>query len=233
VIIPFALGAGLAFKGWLKILPFTVLIGGILALPSTGSLSGMLGASVSTIILFFLIFIVALSAKRLRFMAYRKLIFAVAFFAFVIVTVTALFFVSKSPISFSKLKNRISIFEKKKDLDVLTSARHTYFWPMAVQMLKDYPLSGLGVGAYIVELPNYAQMHGNPRRTSDSAENYFLQVGSELGIFVALCSLWLFWEILKQMRRTFRANVEETEWNYLTAGISAGVISLIVIYFFL
>jgi O-antigen ligase len=232
VIIAFALGAILAFKGWLKILPFIVLIGGILILPSTGSLSGILGASVSSLLFFFLVFVIAFRSKGSNIAFFRKLTVIVLFLVFVISAAMTVFFAPKSPVSFSKLKRRISVLEKKKDLDVFTSARYTYFWPMALEMVKDYPLSGVGIGAYIIELPNYAQIHGNPRRISDSAENYFLQVGSELGIFALLCSLWLFWAILRQMRRTFRANAEIEGWNYLTAGISAGIFSLFVIYFF-
>ncbi len=230
--IPFSLGAVLAFKGWLRILAFLVLTGAILALPSTGSISGVVGASVSALILFILIFNIAFRSKDNKLKAFRKFIFAAAFFVAIIGIATILFFIPKSPISFSKLKARISIFEKNRNLDVPTSARYTYFWPMAVQMIEDYPLSGVGIGAYIIELPNYAQIHGNPRRSSDSAENYFLQVGAELGIFGVLCSIWLFWLVLKQMRRTFLANVGTEGWNYLTAGISAGVFSLFMIYFF-
>jgi hypothetical protein len=230
-VIPLSLGVGLALKGWSRVLSFCVFVAGILAIPSTGSLSGLLGTSVSTMILFFLISWIAFRSRDLKMRTYRKLILAAAF-CVVIVVAAAMFFVPKTPISFSKFMTRISDFEKRKDLDVLTSARYSYFWPMAVRMVQDYPLSGVGIGCYIIELPNYAKIHGDPRRTADSAENYFLQVGSELGIFALLYSLWLFWEILKQMRTAFRANLHKEGWNFLTIGISAGVLSLFVIYLF-
>jgi hypothetical protein len=99
-------------------------------------------------------------------------------------------------------------------------------------MIKDYPGSGVGIGSYIIELPNYAQLHNYKLRLSDSAENYFLQVGAELGIFALFCNLWIFWEIFKQMRKTLRDNLKEPSWNFLVAGICSGVIAIFVIFFF-
>jgi len=115
-----------------------------------------------------------------------------------------------------------------RDWSLFTSNRLFYFWEMAGSMVRDYPFSGVGVGAYIIELPNYAEFYKKKGRTADSAENYFFQVGSELGILALFFSFWIFWEIFKQMRKTFKINLSTDRWNYLSIGILSGIISFFV-----
>jgi len=67
-------------------------------------------------------------------------------------------------------------------LDKALAERSSSIWKAAAHMIKDYPLTGVGMGAFIIELPNYAHTHQFPLRTTDSAENYFIQVFVELGI---------------------------------------------------
>ncbi|MFC2158404.1 O-antigen ligase family protein, partial [Acidobacteriota bacterium] len=64
-------------------------------------------------------------------------------------------------------------------------------WDGAMEMISTYPLSGVGMGAYIIELPNF---HGEfrGREVPQSAENYFLHMGAELGIPGVLLIIWIF-----------------------------------------
>lgn len=107
-------------------------------------------------------------------------------------------------------------------------------------MIKDYPLSGVGLGAYIIELPNYYKNDKDmprpdiqPFRRIDTAENYFLQLGAELGLVGLAVCFWLFWLIFKQMRRSLGANGEPDRLSkYIRLGASAGIISLLVNFLF-
>jgi len=102
-------------------------------------------------------------------------------------------------------------------------------WLMAACMLKDYPLTGVGIGAYIIELPNYWQLRkGGVREWTDSAENYFLQVGSELGVLSLFFSFWIFWEILKQIKKSWEHYPYLLKGKYLQIGILSGIITFML-----
>ena len=64
-------------------------------------------------------------------------------------------------------------------------------WDGALDMITTYPFSGVGMGAYIIELPNF---HGEfrGREVPQSAENYFLHMGAEMGIPGVLLAIWIF-----------------------------------------
>ena len=104
-------------------------------------------------------------------------------------------------------------------------------WKMAAKMTWDYPFTGVGLGAFIIELPNYAQKAEVSLRTTDSAENYFLQVGSELGTIGLFFALWIFWLIFKQIKKGFNTYLSLGRWKYIQIGISCGIISLFMIFF--
>jgi O-antigen ligase len=113
-------------------------------------------------------------------------------------------------------------------------------WREAGRMIGDYPLSGVGLGAYIIELPNYYKNDRDmPRpdiqrfRRIDTAENYFLQVGAELGLVGLAVCCWLFWLIFKQMRKSLKTKGEPDGFGkYIRLGASAGIISLLVNFLF-
>ncbi|MBM3713536.1 MAG: hypothetical protein FJW56_08910, partial [Actinobacteria bacterium] len=79
-----------------------------------------------------------------------------------------------------------------------------FYWGMAVNMAKDYPVTGVGVGSYIIELPDYLRRFGAGFYQSkgiyqvDYAGNYYLQVLSELGIPGLITILFLFFLIIKK-----------------------------------
>jgi hypothetical protein len=103
-------------------------------------------------------------------------------------------------------------------------------WRFAFDCLAEFPLTGVGVGAYIIESSNYAARDGVVLEMPESAENYFLQVAAELGIAGLLCFLWFFWEIFQKIRRGWKAvphGVRE-KWIFIgsTAGLSAYVFNI-------
>jgi hypothetical protein len=99
-------------------------------------------------------------------------------------------------------------------------------------MMHDYPLTGVGEGAYIVELPNYLKMLNRPFPSTDSAENYFLQAGAELGLAGLLLTLWLFWEIVKRMAVAGRHRLEGGADRFILIGGISGIVGLLVNFLF-
>lgn len=232
VIVPLFIGMTLAFKKKLKLISILVITGAFFILPYTGSLSGLLGVAVASLIFISLLLKPALDLKKSNPKVFRKVIISIGFIFIFISIVVSSFIVPKDSILFKKLKTRIMFLEKKGDWGSFSSSRLTYFWKTAAYMIRDYPFSGVGIGAYIIELPNYAELNKMPLRTSDSAENYFLQIGSELGILGLLLSLWIFWEIFKHMKKTFKIYLSTDKWKYLFIGITAAIVSFFVNFLF-
>jgi hypothetical protein len=232
VMIPLMIGAIIAFKTARKVMPAVLLMAAIFALPRTGSLSGLFAALLSIAVFLLLSMRIIVSIKESTAENLRRWALILGLFLGLIGIAASSLYISRGSVSFQKLRLRIRATEKTKSLDIFASARYSYFWAMAVQMIKDYPGSGVGIGSYIIELPNYAHLHKHKLRVSDSAENYFFQVGSESGLLGLFCVFWIFWEIFKQMGKTFKDNLKEPGWNVLVAGLCGGLVSLFAIFFF-
>lgn len=228
VIVPLFIGMTFVFKTKLKLIPILGITGAFFILPYTGSLSGLLGVAVSTLIFVSLLLKPAFDLKKSNPKVFWKAIISIGFIFIFISIVVSSFIVQKDSILFRKLKTRIMSLEKKGDWGSFSSRRLNYFWKTASYMIRDYPISGTGIGAYIIELPNYAELNKMSWRESDSAENYFLQVGSELGLLGLILSLWIFWEILRQLKKTFKIYLSTDRWKYLLIGITAAIVSFFV-----
>ena len=229
LLLPLILAAVLAFKGIFRLFSFLLFVWGLLILPQTGSKSGL-----ATLFLSLLLFLIlGLSSKavwrRLKPLSSKKAIILVILFILVM-AVLLLFLISfKDSETYKRLTEREYPYGS---LEEAIRIRWYSQWRMAVWMMRDYPLSGVGVGAYIVELPNYTLMHQSPyQKWTDSAENYFLHVGSELGIVALVFSLWIFWEIFKQTRKSLAAPLSRSRWRYIPRGLSCGAFSLFIQFF--
>jgi O-antigen ligase len=71
---------------------------------------------------------------------------------------------------------------EEDSLTKLTSGR-TFIWPQAIHAIKDYPLTGLGIGNFALELSNYLKLSGFDFTIIDYALNTYLQIFAENGIF--------------------------------------------------
>jgi len=96
-------------------------------------------------------------------------------------------------------------------------------WKTAFYCIRDYPLTGVGIGAYIIESSNYAALHQIKIQVPESAENYFLQVTSELGAVGLVLFLWIFWDIIKKIRKAFRLVPARLPEKWLLIGATAGL----------
>lgn len=195
--------------------------------PSSGSRSSFLALIIS-MGLFLLLSLLKLKVSRKKKIAIASSFLLVA--ALVIIPISLL---SKG----SNLTKRLSwsleiLLKSKKDTLNTLSLGKIDLWTIASRMIRDYPLTGVGLGAYIVELPNYGKLMGLPHEATDSAENYFFQIGSELGIIGLLLVFWLFMEIIKQMRKSYIAVSSDDRYKFILIGSLSGLASLFINYLF-
>lgn len=223
-IVPVLLGMIFFLKMWWKLLPMIVLLSAFFLLPQTGSLSGLFGVFVSFFIFSLFLLKITLDLKSANPRAFKKYVALIVVFLLVIGIGISGFLIFNNSISFDRLTKRIEFIKKEKSWDLFSSRRVSYFWNLAGRMIKDYPISGVGIGAYIIELPNYAEIYQKEWRLTDSAENYFFQVGSELGLMGLFLSLWIFLEIFRKIGVILKELLQSEKWKYVIMGISTGIL---------
>jgi len=238
---PLILGLSFASKGFKRICLGAVLILILFVYPQIGSRSSFLGLVISVFI-FLLLFLYAYLKKPHQYNRKKKpRIFKVAIgiiiAAFCLAGMTYLLTTSQSKLLY-RLKGNVKTLSSVGELISISPERY-FLWKEAVHMTQDYPLTGVGVGAFIIELPNYYQkdtkLYENNLeafRRIDSAENYFLQVSSELGFTGLICIFWLFWTIFYQIKKTFQTYSFNDKNTFILIGATAGFFSLLVNFFF-
>lgn len=93
---------------------------------------------------------------------------------------------------------------------------------VAIDMLREYPLTGVGVGTYHVIAPDYWRLHVNDALPFDNAQNWWRHQAAELGVLgggpIILWSMLVAWVIL------FRAVRPERRFAAITLrGVVIGV----------
>ena len=219
----FPLFLGLILAGRKKSFWICGFAAGILALavfPSIGSRSGLAALAVS------LSFYAAAGILRLKAGLRKKTLLGGIAIACVVLALGGLLLTRGDSI----LKTRLTRSEKalgaeKNEGDFFNM--RLQLWKGSLLMMRDYPLTGVGLGAFIVEYPNYVKT-GNEKDNinTDSALNFFLQSGAELGGAGILLLLLLFVEILRRMMRSLRDG--EKENIPLLMGASAGIVAFLV-----
>ena len=230
--IPLALGFLFLTKGLKKIFFLISIIPALFLLPQSASISSVVATFIS--LLFFFWFYEKsrtpdLESKRTFF---KKITGAKTVLIFILLILISGIFLIKDSSTFNKLKSRIDYWQKRDDPSRLTGHKFSYFWPIAGNMMKDFPVSGVGIGAYIIEASNYGKRMNKTIRRSDSAENYLLHIGAELGVLGLFVFFWIFWEIFKQTRRCFRTYLPDKKWRFAVIGITGGLVSLLINYIF-
>ena len=228
MMLPLMLGILFLRKPAAKVFSGTILVAGLFLLPFTGSGSGFLGI-LAALLAFFLMYLDQIRKNRTAGPAHRrKLIRLAAVVLGCVLLLTASLMISKDSKLFYKLKLKVIDLQKKSSLDNLIHKRWADNWESAVVMMRDYPLTGVGIGAYTVEISNYAETLKKSWPIGESAENYLLQAGSELGLPGVILVLWIFWELIRQMRRAYRANPWPGRWRFVQLATIAGLISYFV-----
>jgi O-antigen ligase len=198
---------------------------GLFAFALTGSRSGLLGLGASYLTFFLLCFFgySANSKKKMKYGLSFLLIIGVLFFSFQ-------FFLKRTNL-YRRIGWSLDTIANKESIDTVFTHKLD-FWAAGFNMIKDYPLTGVGVGAFIIELPNYLNKMGKTFRYTDSAENYFFHLGAELGLIGFLLALWMFYEIAKGIRKNWKRFQLRGRNKFILIGAISGIVSIFISFFF-
>ncbi len=128
---------------------------------------------------------------------------------------------------------------KNGNLEILSvvSGDRKILWDQAIDMSNDYPVSGVGVGAYKIELPNYYVKNGISNYSKslvDFTGNYYLQILSEIGFPALILVLFIFYMVLNKIINYFKSenyirSLKRNNWLFtgLYISLTAMIISLI------
>ncbi len=191
LFIPAAISYAVSEKGPLQILFAFSSLAGLYVMTLTGSRSALLGIIIVTLIVLLIIFIRSFANHKSR---KKTLIISGA--AFVIILAVP-FFISgigtSSSSSQNPLLNRLQHYTQKLNLSKSERIvdRREWQWKQAVTMWKDYPLTGIGVGAFPIEISNY-NLKTSMETPVDNAWNQYLHWLSETGIVGVVFWLWFY-----------------------------------------
>jgi len=219
--IPVLLGMAISFRKHFKLFFLFLIIFALFIFPSIGSRSGFLGLGVS-VITFILLFLI-----RYRENLKKKIVYMISFFLIVVLLFFSFLFFSKQSNLYRRISWSLDVLANKETLNKFFTRRFD-FWAVAVYMVKNYPLTGVGVGAYIIELPNYLKEMERPFKETDSAENYFFQAGSELGLIGLFLVLWIILEIIRGMRKSWKEFPSDDKDRFILIGVISGIVSIFV-----
>jgi len=225
IFTPLALGLFFSFKGKKRFLFLLIVIISFYMVFFTGSKISLLS------LIFSVLIFILLSSRNLRGLIKTKPIAPKQFrwilflFVVVIIAVVLISFVFNDSIFKDITSARtISRFERISDN---FKYRTQGLWKLAVFMVRDYPLAGVGIGGYIIEAANYSYKYNVPIEP-ESAENYFLQVSSELGLAGLLLILWIFWEIFKKTKQAYIKFPSDDKDRFILAGAIAGIVAFFI-----
>ncbi|MDW7760883.1 MAG: O-antigen ligase family protein [Acidobacteriota bacterium] len=227
--VPIAVGLALAARGWKgKALTLAAAALGLAAIPYAGSRSGLIGLAVGLAVFWAAAAFALARRKGAKHPWRRGVKAAIAVMAVAVVFVTAVLLVGSLDSTLSeRMAWSVDVFRGDLAVDDFFNFRLT-LWSTAIRMTAAFPLSGVGVGAYIVELPNFLAAEGRVRVHTDSALNYFLQIGAELGLPGIVLALWIFGGITVRMIRTVKSRAVD----YAALGVVSGLAALYAVFLF-
>jgi len=221
MILPLLLGIMFSFKRAVRILAFVGFSFGILLVFFTGSKSGLLSAGAALFLFLLLSFTVFLRSKEKLKIDFKKMRLSAGVVLILVISVFIVFIAVNENLSRSATISRMSDMFDRGIMDLMTAWRIP-LWGAALDMVGEYPLSGVGIGGYIIELPNFSETHRSIWETPQSAENYFLQVGAEMGLIGLAAIFLVFGFILWRMAKSI-ANIDLMDKKkYLLIGALAG-----------
>jgi hypothetical protein len=233
MVIPLLLGIALARRGLMRVLAFATLLSAAYVLFFTGSKSGLLGLPVSLGV--FALMNVragrpaggksgARSWKNVHWSSWAVVLVILALVANGVIFRKSLLEKAATSRTSFRLKGAF----RQESMTGVLRGRADVLWKLALPMIRDYPLTGLGTGSFIIEVSNYAKSHGITKRVPESAENYLLQVATETGLIGVALILWAIWELVKQMRRSVSASPPASGNRWIVTGAVAGIVSYLL-----
>jgi O-antigen ligase len=119
-------------------------------------------------------------------------------------------------------------------LKSISNYRYIY-WNQAIKMTKDYPITGVGTGSYMIELPDYLYRYERGFSQIDTTGNYYLQILAELGIPGLFIILFLFFLFIKKTvlyLKIKKLKREYVNFDWVLIGLFISFLCMLVIQFF-
>lgn len=216
LLFPIFLGLLIYFKKWyIRLLILILFVIFFMELLFSGSRSALIGVSISLLI-FIIIFIVkGIKILKRNFKSYskiKKIIIIISISVVLILIIAFIVFLFNIPDSFvtnisaidrmaTTIRTGISYTQSHGIYGGFRSISNFryIFWGQAVEMFKDYPITGVGHGSYIFQIPNYLEINETGFDQVDYSGSYYLQILSELGtpgILIYLFIIFLFISIV-------------------------------------
>lgn len=252
LVLPVFISCIFYFKKWyLKLITGLLLIPILAILFLSGSRSAFLGLCISLLV--FVIFGIwkLVLWMRLKFKEYSKLKKVLISTSIIILSLAVIFMVFNflpdvlikiTPGNilleriFTSYNRAANAFRSGgEEIFNTVSSGRDILWGQAINMTSDYPISGVGLGAYIIELPNYYIRNGIESSMVDFTGNYYLQILSELGFPGLILVLIIFIIIIKKGIDYFRSQgyIKGLSGdNWLITGFFISFFSMSLVLFF-
>jgi len=203
--LPVILGAlRIEGTGFLKriFLIFISLIS-LVCLVSTYSRAGWIGFAVSIVLMGYL------SARKKRVLLLSLLIFS-------IIGISLFLFLQRETL-------KSFLFHNYSDQS------RQFIWAKSIKMIKDHPLTGIGIGNFYYVYPRYI-LQGEEKLPEEvshpwHAHNLFLNIAVEMGLPALCFFLWFIFRLLKEF---FCSAEKKGEFNQILYGIISGLIGFII-----
>ncbi len=222
VFIPVLAGMLLSAKKSLKPYLGTLLLLSFFVFPWAGSRSGMLALVIALLLFCNLVLLKKGMAATKRWGFTAAVLLAIAILA------AAVGLVSQRANLFERISGDVRALSQPSALERIIDPGRVRLWKAAGKMLAAYPLCGVGVGGFIIEFPNYKIAEDRNPMYTDSAENYFLQAGAELGILGLVLILWLWIAVFRLLRTVWRRIDPEESDVYLQIGFLTGLFAVVI-----
>jgi O-antigen ligase len=244
LVFPLFIGFGYYFYSYKKYFSILYFVLGVLVLvilPYTGSRAGFIGIMLVTLFyMFYLRNVLTLKIIRktnkskllincISYLILLIILFVVVFGAFIAVVKIGIS--EESPSGFKRIARNIDYFVRGYNRITIYNNRDK-LWKQAINMFLDRPITGVGIGLYLFELPNYnLKFYGNPRIVFDNPLNLYLEILSEMGIFQLAIYIWFLVEIILFFKNTY-IKLVNNKFKFLILNIFLSFSVMLIIYIF-
>lgn len=133
-----------------------------------------------------------------------------------------------------RFKRDLRLFQQEGNVwDMMKDPRRLLYWRYAKVMWKEFPFCGVGLGAYVIELPNYCAAADERLFRTDNACNYYLHYAAEMGT-PALVALGLFYGtlLLGFVRGMEEWQVMSVGWRHHRVVLGVSLVTFMIVLVF-
>lgn len=210
-------GRELGIRNFKKQIPMIIILALLFLITILSGTRGIWAASVGVV---FLAFILICRMRRSGTENERKIlfkniiahliIFFLAFFIAFPIFSSPQFLVSKD--NSDILKNRLKSII---DFGETSNNQRIEIWNKTLFSIKEYPLSGVGIGNYPVVLEQDIRL----AKAGSSAHNLYLHVAAETGILAGIIFIWFLWILFKKNYELFILENDKQLRTYFAAAL--------------